>query len=243
MRTRILPIPTALLSHLLPVLLLACLRPLPVANAGVEAILGHYTGAWTNLTFGSTGKAVIDMSAAGTSATILFDMDGFVFGAFDPPVINMPGTVVGNTIQIDSKGQGLFGDISGAVDAAAGTFRAVLTNIPGGFIRQVTATGTVAAGVMKLDYVVDFPGPAGPQNPARGVMTVAVAKPLAINSIVREGNEVVVSWTGGAAPYRVQTRSSLTGGNWADTGPTTTGTTARIPAPATGAIFVRVASP
>ena len=33
-------------------------------QAAIPDVLGHYVGAWTNLTFGSTGEAVIDISQA-----------------------------------------------------------------------------------------------------------------------------------------------------------------------------------
>lgn len=74
------------------------------ARAGVDAVVGHYEGAWTNVTFGSTGKAVVDIHVNGTAANTSFDMDGYVFGAFDPPVIQMPGVVSGDfQVQVRSS--------------------------------------------------------------------------------------------------------------------------------------------
>src|SRR6185312_10428488 len=81
------------------------------SHAALQDMVGRYVGAWTNLTFNSTGKAVIIIDITGTNATLTFDMDGQVFGYVNPPVISMPGTVVGNTIVIDNKGVGIFGDI------------------------------------------------------------------------------------------------------------------------------------
>lgn len=210
--------------------------------AGVEPVLGHYAGAWTNLTFGSTGGAVIEINAAGPAAAIVFDMDGFVFGAFDPPVISMPGTVDGNLIHIDSKGQGLFGDILGTVDATAGTFESVLSNIPGGGISKVTAAGTIIDGTMKLAYIVEFPGPTGPQNPATGVMVVKKASTPVITSVELEGADVLIRWTGGTSPHQVQVREVLTSGDWVNHGSATPDSSARIPI-TTGTLFIRVSTP
>ena len=39
-------------------------------RGAVADFAGHYEGAWTNITFGSTGKAVIDIQIAGATATI-----------------------------------------------------------------------------------------------------------------------------------------------------------------------------
>lgn len=229
-----------LLRWLLGGLLLAFTLSAP-ARAGVETVVGRYEGAWTNLTFGSTGKAVIDISVNGATAATTFDMDGFVFGAFDPPVINMPGTVVGDTIQIDSQGVGLFGNILGSINSTAGTFEAVLTQIPGGFIAKVTATGTIGSGKLDLDYVVDFPGPTGPTNPALGVLVANQPVPLVLAPPVPQGNELRLTWTGGTAPYQVQVRNNLSTGEWANEGTATSNTSAVLAVPASGIVFIRVA--
>src|SRR4051812_4766660 len=57
------------------------------AHAALQDMVGRYVGAWTNITFGSTGKAVILIQISGTNATLTFDMDGQVFGYVNPPVI------------------------------------------------------------------------------------------------------------------------------------------------------------
>ncbi len=194
------------------------------AQAAVGDLAGRYEGAWSNLTFGSTGKAVIEIKIAGPSASILFDMDGFVFGGFDPPPIAMPGTVVGNTIQIDSQGVGIFGDIKGLVDATPGSFTSTLSNIPGDFITTITADGTIAGGRMSLGYTVVFAGPTGPNNPAHGVMVVAAPIPLIVRATGLPNGRVRLEWSGGKPPFRVQSRSSLSDGGWTNVGESVTGT-------------------
>src|SRR5437867_3454392 len=209
--------------------------------AGVESLAGRYEGAWTNLTFNSTGRAVIDIQIAGATAAINFDMDGFVFGFIDPPLITMPGTVAGNSIQIDNHGVGIFGDISGSINADAGTYTADLSNIPGGYINHINATGTIANGVIKLNYTVDFPGNPSPTNPANGVLVATASIPLTITSVVRQGTDIVIQWTGGKPSYQLQVRPNLSSGTWNNRDAPTTLTTARISIGAQPTVFVRVA--
>ncbi len=56
----------------------------PIIEAA-KAMIGEYTGDWTNTTFGSTGPmtASIDISDDGT-VTLAMDLGGFVFGESDP---------------------------------------------------------------------------------------------------------------------------------------------------------------
>src|SRR5262245_9340571 len=57
----------------------------------------RYEGSWTNTTFGSFGAAHVGAVLDAPNATIRFDLDGFVFGASDPAVIVVPGTICGKT--------------------------------------------------------------------------------------------------------------------------------------------------
>ncbi len=202
------------------------------ARAALASVLGHYVGAWTNLTFNSTGKAIIDISLASpTTARIVFDMDGFVFGAFNPPPITMPGAVNGDQIQIDNQGVGSFGDIKGLIDSQAGTFSVGLTNIPGGFISYITADGSVTGGHMQLRYVVHFPGPASPTNPANGLMDVRTIAPIVIQTIDADGNQIALSWTGTGGSYQIQSRPDLGSGSWVNLGNPTLGTFSTVTQP------------
>lgn len=214
---------------------------LPAAVSGaIRDLQGHYVGAWTNQTFGSTGKAVININWSGTNAALVFDMDGFVFGQVDPPVISMPGTVQGNTIVIDNQGVGIFGDIKGLVDADAGTLTSTLTNVPGGYILDVTVTGTITNDVISLGYTVDFNQPPSATNPAHGVMQAALVPAIAITQSERQGSSLMLQWSGGMPPYGVQTRTNLTLGSWTDTGISTSNNTAAVSISASGNAFFRV---
>jgi hypothetical protein len=207
----------------------------------VQDLAGRYVGAWTNTTFGSTGKAVIEIQIAGTNATLLFDMDGYVFGTVDPPLISMPGTVDGDAILIDNHGVGMFGDIKGRIDALQRTFSATLTNIPGGSIQAVTTLGTIQGGVISLNYTVHFPRPPDFQNPAYGVMATTLVPPIRITEARREVNNMLLTWTGGLAPFQVQACSNLTSSVWGNIGATTSLRTATLAATPATQLFYRIA--
>lgn len=141
------------------------------ARAAITDIAGTYVGAWNNLTFApASGDATMTITFTGLEATISFDMDGNVFGSFDPPPIDLMGTVVGDDLVISSLALPVFGDVAGTIVGSSGAFDFALTNVPGGFITSVSATGSIVSGVLSLDYTVVFPGPSGPTNPAVGTL-------------------------------------------------------------------------
>jgi hypothetical protein len=60
-------------------------------------------------------------------------------------------------------------------------------------------------------------------------VSTASAVQMQIQSITRNGATLTLSWTGGAPPYQVQKRSSLTGGAWSnDSSAVITGTSAAV---------------
>lgn len=138
---------------------------------------GHYEGGWLNQTFGSTGAASIDITIAGSDVSVVFDMDGFVFGQIDPPAIAMAGTIAGDVMSFASTGLGLFGDVAGSIQGSDGSLVFLLDTIPGEFISKVDVEGSIAPDelgnlVIAVAYLVEFPGPPGPFNPAAGVLAV-----------------------------------------------------------------------
>jgi hypothetical protein len=228
------------LGALLIAILVLSARP---AVGAIEDVEGHYTGYWSNITFFSTGAAVIDIEVTGTSASLTFDMDGGVFGGSDPAQITMPGTVQGDLILIDNQGVGIYGDITGAVDSSAGTLTAALTNIPNEYIQQVSVVGTISNGVMNLDYSVLFPGPLDPYNPAVGIMSVERKSVLTISAISIQGTNVLLEWTGGEPPFTIQSRPDLQQGTWTDAGDSTSSRLFLVPHPPVSNEFFRVTSP
>ena len=203
----------------------------------VQDLVGRYVGAWTNLTFGSTCKAVIEIQISGTNAALIFQMDGYVFGLRGSPLISMPGTVSGDVILVDNKGVGMFGDIKGRVDAAQKPLTTTLTNIPGGSILSVTNVGTIDAGVIRVNYAVLFLGSPGPTNPAYGVMAATMVPRIAITSVRRQGSNVLLAWSGSLEPFQVQTSTNLTLDVWDNIGGQTYLRTSTIPVDAASQTF------
>lgn len=156
------------------VLLLVSVAFPRTAHALITDLAGVYVGSWNNLTFGSTGAARIDIAFSGPSATVTVDMDGNVFGGFDPPPIAMNGTVLGDDLVLNALALPVFGNVAGSILGASGAFTFTLSNVPGGFISIVTASGSIASGVIDLGYSVGFVGPPGPTNPASGTLTATL---------------------------------------------------------------------
>lgn len=59
-------------------------------------------------------------------------------------------------------------------------------------------------------------------------LAFAAVLPTRIQSITPSGNDITLTWTGGSPPYQVQARSSLTSGNWANVGASTSQLTTTI---------------
>ena len=207
------------------------------ASVAVAELKVNYVGSWTNLTFGSTGKAVFDTTVVGTNATIVFDFDGFVFGYIDPSAMTMFGTLQDSIIKCTTNGVPVYGDIKCFVNLALGTISVSLTNVPGGSIKTVAITGLVTNGVMNLNYTVNFIGAPGPTNPALGVIH-AVLSPIITLQIL--GANAVLSWQGGSPTYTVQTRTNLVQGVWSNTVASTTNTLFSTPVSPQGGTFFRV---
>ncbi len=217
-----------------------CLNAVSVWS-GVRDLAGQYVGIWTNITFHSTGKAAIEIQVADAQATLTFDMDGYVFGMMDPPVISMPGTVNGDTILINNAGVGMFGAIEGSIDAAQGTFAVNLTDIPGGSIQSVTAVGAIGAGVIDLEYTVYFPRPSDPYNPAHGRMLTTLVPHFSITSVKRQGDNLLIEWTGGEAPFQVQACADIHASGWTAVGSPVASRTATVPIGTARQTFLRIA--
>ena len=69
---------------------------------------------------------------------------------------------------------------------------------------------------------------------------VTPPEPAEITSIQRQGDAVVLQWTGSGGPYQLQKRASLAAGDWADVGDPTTNTTATVPLNGAAAAYFRV---
>ncbi len=206
---------------------------------GAQSANLRYEGSWTNTTFGSFGAAHVGVVLDAPNATISFDLDGFVFGAADPAVIIVPGTIDQGVLTLNSKGVATYGDIVGTINLVTGETLIDVTNVPNPRIKHLVLTGNVT-GKIDLQYTVDFPDPPGPFNPAKGVLVATLVPELQITSVQQVNGELVVTWTGGKPPYQVQARPDFSPALWQNLGATTTSTTAHIPASNSKRLFVRI---
>ncbi len=74
---------------------------------------GSWVGEWNNLTFGSSGSttAEIEVREDGT-ASITFDLNGHVFGLFDPPPITFDISFAADGLTYEQEGHPLLGDLT-----------------------------------------------------------------------------------------------------------------------------------
>jgi hypothetical protein len=122
----------------------------------VRAYLGEWSGEWRNITFGSSGaaRATFVADEDGTAAFTI-DLDGYVFGAFDPDPMTYAGSFNSDGAVFDIPEDPLFGDLTITV-TTDGEVSIVGDLVPMEGIAQISATGTITAEEMHLDYIVTF---------------------------------------------------------------------------------------
>jgi hypothetical protein len=87
-----------------------------------------------------------------------------------------------------------------------------------------TLNPTTGAPLKELNFYTVFSQPNPQPDPTPPVPGITVQ----INSITVSGNNVVMTWTGGKAPYTVQQKAALTDATWNDV-QTTSNTTVTVP--------------
>jgi hypothetical protein len=234
--------------RLLAALVLSFFGALLQNRAQTLSLNFQYEGAWTNLTFNSTGAAHVGVVVDGANATINFDLDGFVFGAADPPLIVVPGTIDNGILHLDSKGLSTYGDVTGSINLATGNTLIDLTNVPNPRIAHVKLTGKVtvstadSVGKIDMQYLVDFPPDSFPAT-ASGVLVASQVAPVQITSIETGTGELVIRWIGGKPPYQIQTTASIGPATlWRNSGTPTSSTTGHIPLAGASRVFARIAN-
>ncbi len=127
----------------------------PVFQA-LQAYLGSWSGEWHNITFGSSGavSATVNADEDGT-LTISVDLDGFVFGAFDPDPITYSGNFDAEGAVFTIPGDPLFGDLTITI-TEDGEVAIVGESVPDERIDKVSAVGTVTPQEISLEYIVGF---------------------------------------------------------------------------------------
>ncbi len=132
------------------------------------AVDGLWHGVWKNLTFGTSGAAMVDIevSAAG-DARLTIDVDGPVFGLLDPPVREFGGTWNANGATFTAQSDDLLGDMRIRV-TSDGALAMRAENIPGVGVR-VDARGQISASGIEVSYTLRFTG----GGSASGFLTLA----------------------------------------------------------------------
>jgi hypothetical protein len=119
---------------------------------------GEWEGMWINNTFGSSGAAslIIEVDPSGI-ATLTLDLDGFVFGMWDPDPLTYTANFGGGRIDFDVSGDPVFGDFL-ATGLADGTVSIEAELIPVDGIVRLLAEGSFAPRGIQLNYTVEFFG-------------------------------------------------------------------------------------
>lgn len=130
---------------------------------------GNWSGTWVNTTFASTGTgtAVITVDGGAHTATVTATATGNVLGSgggATPPTQN--GSYTNTGAQFNGVVSPM-GTISASIQAD-GTITAVGTNVPNPSITGWTATGTITATTLTLNFTVTFTAGA----PAVGTITL-----------------------------------------------------------------------
>lgn len=156
--------------------------------ARADILYGTYEGSWFNQRFGSTGAVEFITSRSGSDVTVVVDLGTNVFGnPNDLPPITLEGTVDGSgRISISKTGDPMLGDIS-AVITPEGVLTASVENVPSAFVISGSASGTIANGVIDLDYALVTNEP-GDQPSTPGTMdAVLVPEPGSLGLLLAGG--------------------------------------------------------
>jgi len=155
------------------------------------------------------------------------DVDIYLADPLAPSGVTLPGTYVGTLSEGDSEEDS--NDASGEFAFDLSPF-----NVPPG--RQLLAVAsyqkqedTTNAG----DAIV---------SPVSNALSTGDSGPLGPVVITVDGNNLRLTWTGGTAPYQVQSRGVLTSGSWLNEGAPVTEATAVISIPETVVSFYQIVS-
>lgn len=137
-------------------------EPSPTASpdaatvAFAASLEGTYAGRWSNTTFGSTGpaRATITFDETESVLTIVFDVDGGVFGGNDPPAHTIEATVADRAISFAVTSD-QFGLVTGSIEID-GRVEASLLDVPDDRVEEVQVAGTFAPSGADLTYTVSF---------------------------------------------------------------------------------------
>jgi len=134
------------------------ISPAQVAVMMAQALVGDYTGEWSNTMYGSSGsiEAEVFVDAATATATVNVDLGGFVLGIGDPPAETFTFEIGGEPPLTGTSE--VVGDFTLDV-AMDGTFGLTADAIPdpSGRVTALTMTGSIGMdGSIEGDYMVNF---------------------------------------------------------------------------------------
>lgn len=153
------------------------------------------------------------------------DVDVYLADPLAPSGVTLPGTYVGTLSE---------GNPEEDNNGAAGEFEFNLSafNVPPG--QQLVAV----ASYQKLETSTN-PGEAI-VSPVSNAIPTGGSVPITALTVVVDGANLKLTWTGGTAPYQVQSRGALNTGSWANEGAAVNETTASVPLPASGVAYYQV---
>lgn len=120
-------------------------------------------GTWTNETFGTTGNvsAIISFNSTTNVATIVFDIDGGVYGGNDPAAetftLDMTTFINSGTATLTAAST-TYGDISVTLtfyDDSTGAFTGTATNEPTGQVTDASFSGTFSISGSTASFTID----------------------------------------------------------------------------------------
>ena len=116
---------------------------------------GHYTGTWTNQTFGSTGSIVADVQIDPSSGmvTVKLTLGGNVFGAAAPGPLTFTGQIPASGTGTIQGTNDFFGPYSASVKPE-GSFTVTCPNVPGGRVKTFSETGSLSVKGVDVTYTV-----------------------------------------------------------------------------------------
>lgn len=127
--------------------------------SGLTSDLGaqlRLEGTWNNDTFGSSGGVIFETRFALDKPTLLYDINGPVFGVGDAPPVNLDGQITSKGVVFSKSNDPFFGKMTITL-GFDGTVTMLIENPPASpGIRRETSVGRFANGELNTTFIVEF---------------------------------------------------------------------------------------
>jgi hypothetical protein len=119
-------------------------------------LVGTYSGNWHNVTFNTTGTAVLKVTAdtVAHTMTIIVTLGGNVFGGNAPPPQTITGPYTTSGLAINQTSQ-VFGNMVVNIDSQ-GNVKGSGSNVPGGTVSSVQFKGQFLPKSMNIGYTANL---------------------------------------------------------------------------------------